>query len=331
VKQSRFFFAAAVLAALLGLPAHAADVAFSIRYFDKRIYHLASDPIMVEVTLTNNSPASYRFKLADDRAFSLDFNVRTTTNRPVPAADSLLRKRATGGHVYFREVSIGQGESFSFIEDLRNYAAFSAGGSYVVRAKIYPGLYRDVPDSVEAAGIEAEAALEAALESNQLNLVLRPPTLPGIEGVEEAIDEETREILVREKLAPDEVVEYTLQARQRSQWTKFFLYLDLEALLSRDQPRQRQWRSESEEGRRRMVANYKEELRRPALDQGIASSPSEFTILRTEYSGSEGTVTVREKFHRTGYTEVKRFAYTLRRNDNIWTIVDYEVTNMGTE
>ncbi|MDR0731101.1 MAG: hypothetical protein LBF63_05475, partial [Treponema sp.] len=61
-----------------------APVDFSIRYFDKRIYHAAGDsgePILVQATITNNSPSPYRFKLANERAFSIEFDIRTTGNR----------------------------------------------------------------------------------------------------------------------------------------------------------------------------------------------------------------------------------------------------------
>jgi hypothetical protein len=82
-----------------------------------------------------------------------------------------------------------------------------------------------------------------------------------------------------------------------------------------------------------MTARYREELRNTVVDGDIATIPTEYTIERTTYSAEEGTVIVLEKFKvPTGnYTERKRFTYTLRRRDNIWTIVDYVVFNLGTE
>jgi hypothetical protein len=147
------------------------------------------------------------------------------------------------------------------------------------------------------------------------------------------MDVDTNAILVRERLPPDEVVAYTLTARQRSQWEKFFLYLDLEAMVARDGSRRRQWLAESEEGRRRMVARYRGELQNAVVDGDIATIPTEFQIERTTYGAEEGTVVVLEKFQGSGaaYTEKKRYTYTLRRKDDIWTIVDYVVVNLGTE
>jgi hypothetical protein len=293
-------------------------VSINIRYFDKKIYYLEAEPIYIQVTIINNGPAVYRFKLADERAFSVDFDVRTTTNRAVEAADALIRKRSQSQQVYFREVSIEAGESFSFVEDLRAYARLDRSGSYVVQARIYPELYYTQPAA-------------APLESKPLSLSLRPRSLPGPDGVPLALDVETNAILVREKLPPDEVIRYILTARQKSQWEKFFLYLDLEAMLSRDAYRRRQWQAESEEGRQRMVDRYRTELRSVVIDGDIATIPMDFIIERTVYNAEEGTVTVLEYFKIGTYTEKKRFSYYLRREDDIWSIVDYSVTNLGTE
>ena len=146
-----------------------------------------------------------------------------------------------------------------------------------------------------------------------------------------ALDVETNANLVREKLPPDEVVRYILTARQKGQWEKFFLYLDLEAMIARDAPRQRQWAAESEEGRRRMVDRYRSELQAEVIDGDIATIPMEFHIERTTYGASEGTVSVLEKFKTGNYIERKRYTYYLELRDDVWTIVDYTVVNLGTE
>jgi hypothetical protein len=145
------------------------------------------------------------------------------------------------------------------------------------------------------------------------------------------MDAATNALLVRERLAPDQVVEYMLTARQRSQWEKFYLYLDIGEMLSRDPVRQRKWIAESEEGRRRMLEQYRQELRNVVADGSIALIPTDFTIERTQYNSAEGSVTVLEKFRNANYTELKRYTYYLRLKDNIWTIVNYSVINLGTE
>ena len=306
-------------------------ITLNIRYFDKRVYYLEQDPIYIQITLANNSSAPYRFKLADERVFSMDFDVRTNSNRAVDAADYLVRKRSQSQQVYFREISIESGESFSFVEDLRDYSAINQSGTYVIQARIYPELFQTV-ESV--AGIVPGMTLAATgqpLESNRLSLSVRPRSIIGPDGIPVELDVETNAVLVREKLPPDQVVSYTLTARQKSQWEKFFLYLDLESMLSRDAYRKRQWNAESEEGRQRMIARYRDELQNSIIDGDISLVPSDFTIERTVYSATEGTVTVLEYFKAGTYTEKKRYTWYLEKKDDFWTIVDYSVVNLGTE
>jgi hypothetical protein len=299
-------------------------VSFNIRYYDRRIYHVESDPVYVQITITNNSPETYRFKLADDRSFSVDFDIRTMTNRALEMADRLVRRRTESQQVFFREITVESGESFSFVEDLRDFVKFGYPGSFVVRARMYPELYRNA-----GAGVSG-AAPSPVLESNRLNLNLRPPAIPGPGGVPLAMDTETGAVLVREKLAPDQVVEYLIRARQTSQWEKYFLYLDLEAMIARDPARNRRWLAEGEEGRRRMIARYRTELESAVIDGDISTIPTRFTIERTNYNSFEGTVTVLEEFRTANYTERKRYTYYLNRRDDIWTVVDYSVVNLGT-
>jgi hypothetical protein len=344
VKGSFFFIFVLIFSPLLARAQDGGPVNFSIRYFDKRLYHASGDtrdPILVQATITNNSPNPYRFKIADERAFSVEFDVRTTGNRALEAADTLLRRLSGSGMVFFREISVESGESFSFVEDLRNYADLKEPGAFVVQARIYPELRPQYqPQSRTEFQTEYRTGLSsgsregpiAFLESNRLALQLRPPIVPGPGGTPLPIDTDSGTILGRERLAPDEVIEYLITARQRGQWEKFFLYLDLAEIITRDAVRRRQWNAESEEGRRRMLDRYREEMRQSVIDGDISAIPFEFEIEQTTYSALEGTVVVLEKFRTgTNYTERKRYTYYLKRKDNYWMVVDYVVSNLGTE
>ena len=309
--------------------AYATGIDFSIRLFDRRIYYAESDPIYIQVTITNNSPATFRFKLADERVFSLDFDVRTINNRLLEPADVLIRKRTQYQQVYFREITVESGESFSFVEDLQGYIKLSEPGSYVVSALMYPELYRSEFNRALVAGNSAITV--PVLESKRLNLNVRPAIIPGPDGIPLEMDIVTGAVLVREHLAPDQVVDYMITARQKSQWERFFLYLDLEAMLSRDAVHQRKWISESEEGRRRMIEQYRQEMQTSTMDGTISVIPNEYVIERTQYNSTEGTVTVLQRFKIGNFTEIKRYTYILNRKDDIWVIVDYSVVNLGTE
>jgi hypothetical protein len=291
-------------------------VAVGIKFYDKQMYYPQSGPIYIQVSVTNNSPQPYHFRLSDDRIFSLDFDTRTLNNRAVEASDVLQRRRSGNTQVFFREIVLESGETFSFTENLRDYAKLDASGSFIVQAKLYPDLYR-------GEGVAAQ--------SNRLSLQIRPAIITDETGLPIALAEAAKVVLSRERLAPDDVISWTLHARQRSQWEKFFLYLDIEQMLARDAGRQRQWRAESEEGRLRMIARYRHDLQNALIDGDIVSIPSEFKIERTVYNEDEGTVTVLERFNAGDFIEKKRFTYYLRRHDGIWTIYDYVVMNLGTE
>ncbi|MCL2266925.1 MAG: hypothetical protein FWC17_04065 [Treponema sp.] len=292
------------------------QVEFNIRFYDRQVYYVESYPIYVQITITNNSPYTYRFKLADDRVFSIDFDIRTMTNRALPLSDSLIRKRNQNNNVFFREISIESGESFSFTEDLREYISFSQPGSYRVRAFIYPELYRSV--------------LVPAIETNYLSLSIRPELIPGPDGIPLDIDTATGAVLVRQSLPPDEVVTYMITARQQSQWERFFLYLDPEAMLQRDAYQRRRYLSENEAGRRTMLETYKRNLQNAVIDEDISVIPTSFSIIRTEYNNYQATVIAVLRFRHTSFTELRQYSYFLERRDNIWIIVDYSVQAMGT-
>jgi hypothetical protein len=122
-----------------------------------------------------------------------------------------------------------------------------------------------------------------------------------------------------------------IRARQESQWERFFLYLDLESMLSRDALQRRKWQAENEEGRRRMVAQYRKDLQSSVIDGDISVIPTTFEIQRTVYNNLEATVVVLQRFVLPNYTELRRYTYSLERRDNYWIIVNYSVEGLGTE
>jgi len=300
-------------------------VEFNIRLYDRRIYYamednFGADPIFLQISITNNSPMPYRFKLADDRAFSMDIDIRTMTNRQLPYTDSLIRRRTQNSQVFFREITIETGESFSFVENLRDYVRFEQPGSFRVRAFIYPELIR-------SAGFHTMRPIE----SNFVSLNLRPSLITGPDGIPLEMDIATGAVLVKQPLPPDQVVDYMLKARQHSQWERFFLYLDPEAMLLRDPYQRRRYMAENEAGRRLMVSNYRQDMQNSVVDGDISIIPTSFEILKTEYNNNEGTVVVLQKYRRFTFTELRQYTYFLEKRDNFWIIVNYTVQGMGTE
>jgi hypothetical protein len=291
-------------------------VEFNIRFLDRKIYYVESDPIFIQITVNNKTPSTYRFKLADERVFSLDFDIRTMTNRRLSEADNLIRKRTQYQQIYFREIAIESGESFSFVENLRDYVKIIQPGSYRVKALIFPELYK---------------ASNFVFESNYLALNLRPTAIPGPDGIPLEMDIATGAVLVCQPIPPDEVVSYMITARQQSQWERFFLYLDVEKMISREASQKQKWNTENEEGRKNMVKEYRKNLQNSVIDGDINVIPTSFQIEKTEYNNNEGTVIVLTRFRYSNFTELRRYTYYLERKDNIWKIVNYTVRGLGTE
>ncbi len=310
----RSLCAAALAAFLLAGTQAAADVTLSIRFFDKRIYFPGSEiPLMV--TISNESDSTYRFKLADDRVYSLSFEARTPSNRLLDLSDGYKIAMSQSKPVFYRELAIKPGEEYSFREALDRFVRVDGPGNYSVKAAFYPEL--------------AASSAAAPISSNILSLSVRPS--PGLPPASESIRAVTGEALKAQALPPDEVVRRTIVARQKGLWNEFFLYLDLESLVSRDQDRKKAYDAESDEGRRRLLDRYRADLQTNVIDNDIVLQPYYFEILETRYTEAKGFVSVLEKFQSGQLRAVKEYSYELHRRDEVWYISDYSVFNKGTE
>lgn len=294
------------------------DMSVSIKYYDRTMYYPGNpdtNPVFVHISIKNNSARTMRFKLADDRMFSVDFNGYTIKNLQIPQTENVIRKRTTNQTVYFREISLETGEEYSFVENLKDYIEISEPSVYYVELKFYPELYKSKYLSVT---------------SNRLSLEIRPSSSAASSAVL-PVKNKSAELLKPEEISPDKVVEQTIIARQKSLWDQYFLYLDIEAMLQRNAPAKRKYISSSAEERARMLKNYRADLMQSRIDNDIVAVPDKFEIERTVYSKTEGTVTVTEWFRYPNYHEKKSYVYKVRQREGIWQIYDYTVTNLGTE
>lgn len=294
------------------------DMSVSIKYYDRTMYYPGNpdtNPVFVHISIKNNSARTMRFKLADDRMFSVDFNGYTIKNLQIPPTENVIRKRTTNQTVYFREISLETGEEYSFVENLKDYIEISEPSVYYVELKFYPELYKSKYLSVT---------------SNRLSLEIRPSPSAASSAVL-PVKNKSAELLKPEEISPDKVVEQTIIARQKSLWDQYFLYLDIEAMLQRNAPAKRKYISSSAEERARMLKNYRADLMQSRIDNDIVAVPDKFEIERTVYSKTEGTVTVTEWFRYPNYHEKKSYVYKVRQREGIWQIYDYTVTNLGTE
>ncbi|MFP4374691.1 MAG: hypothetical protein ACLFPO_10190 [Spirochaetaceae bacterium] len=287
----------------------------SIRYYDKSIY-FPGDDIIVKMMIKNESPETYRFRLAENRMFNINFDVRTLANTQLDASEEFSRERASNQQVFYREVTLAPGEEYAFTENVADYVDIPGAGMYVVRARFFP----DLVTSDEADSID----------SDRLMLSVRPPAT-GTDAVEAAVDAETGEVLRRVDMPPDEIVDYMLTARQRGQWNRFLLYLDVESILRANPARERRYLRLSEEDRRREVQEFREQLQQQTVEDTINVVPDDYEIVRTTYTPTEAQVVALLRFRYDTFTEIKEYTYFLQRENSYWEIDDYNVTNVGTE
>lgn len=294
------------------------NVSVSIKYYDRTMYYPGNsdtNPVFVHISIKNNSTETLRFKLADDRMFSVDFNGYTIKNLQLPQTEKLIRKRTTNQTVYFKEIALENGEEYSFVENLKDYIEIQEPSVYYIELKFYPELYK---------------SKYLSITSNRLALEIRPSPSAASSSVL-PVKNKSAELLKPEEISPDKVVEQTIIARQKSLWDQYFLYLDVESMLQRNASAKRKYISSSADERARMLKNYRADLMQSRIDNDIVAVPEKFEIERTVYSKTEGTVTVTEWFKYPNYREKKSYVYKVRQREGIWQIYDYTVTNLGTE
>lgn len=295
-------------AILLPLSAWAQTVSLSLE--NQQVY-LLGDTVELRVTVQNQTPMPFRFRLADDRALNLDLRVQTFDGAPVEQTMVAAMPAARNAAILYREITLDPGESFFFTEPLNRYAAIMQAGTYLVSADFVPEL-RD--------GTE-----QTRLTSNTLQVTIRPAGSPR-DRVEAAILDETREVMRAQDLNPDEVVRYTLEGLAEGRADQFLLYLDLAELYQGEERQRRLYERSTEAQRQELLAEFRTQLeptREP--DDGIARIPSEWRIERTTYTPEQGEVTVFMTFGIGRFVEERRYTYFLERQNGIWTIVDYQV------
>ena len=294
------------------------NASVSIKYYNKSIYYPgnADDfPVFVHITIKNNGTDTLRFKLADDRKFSLDFNAYTVKNNRLPQTQEIIEKRTTNQTVYFRELALEGGEEYSLVENVKDYLKIGDSSVYYLEMFFYPELYK---------------AKYLSLKSNRLTLEVRPsPSSASSNYI--PVKDQTVEILKQEELSPDKVVESTIIARQKSLWDQYFLYMDLENLLKRNNTLAKKYAAGSAEERERILASFKADLMQSKIENDIIAVPEKFVIEKTSYTPTEGSVTVMEWFKYPNFSEIKRYNYKVRQREGIWQIYDYTVVNLGTE
>ena len=310
----------AAWAASTGIPPHrrAAGIVpvqqLSIRFYDQKVYFLG-DPIQVEAVITNTGTDTLRFKVADNRFFNLDFDVRTTTNVGLDHAKEFTIARNSDQPVFFREMSLEPGEKYGIVVDLTTYARFPRPGQYVLQATFFPELFRG-PDS-------------SAMKSNRLALNVKPPVATAEEKA--VVEAETGALLARQVAPPGRGGELD-DLRAAEEPVGEVLPLPRPGVAAEEEPRQGQELPQCHgRGAAADGGPVPPAAAAMTIQQDISVIPSSFEIQKTTYDAAEATVQVLEKFKYPDYTELKAYTYHLKKIDRYWIINDYEIRNLGTE
>lgn len=290
----------------------------SIKFYNRTIFYpgnSSENPVNVHITIKNNGEETLRFKLADDRSFSMDFNAYSSKNTVLAQTENIIEKRTTNQTVYFRELALEQGEEYSFVENVKDFIKIEDASVYYLELQFYPELYK---------------SKYLSLKSNRLTLEIRP-NISAAASTALPVQSISADLLSPSEISPDKVVESTIIARQKSLWDQFFLYMDLEALLKRNPSLNKRYIAGSADERQRMLEAFKADMMQSKIENDINSVPEKFEIERTTYTPTEGTVVVIEWFKYQNFSEKKRYTYKVRQKEGIWTIYDYVVVNLGTE
>lgn len=296
------------------------DVSCSIRFFNKKIYY-AGDNVELRVELFNNSANNFSFQTTDPKHFNTKIIIKDLTGRELKDRYKFTREINSVQHVYYRNMIIQPGEVFAFNIYLNDLADITEPGLYFIQLEFFPGL---------------SDGENRSIKSNIIDFSLKPNL--GVSEVQKIIDYETGEILRKEKKAPDEVVEYTIKALQKSEFDKYFLYIDLESIMLKSQDRRERYIRLSDMERKKLTDEYRMMLvknlqadYRTADAEAIIYRPFYYEIIKTWYTDKNAEVIVKQKFKYEQLTEIKEYTYKLKKVDSIWLIYDYIVINKGTE
>lgn len=311
IKIARITFVIITLA--LTAPLFGGEVTFSIRYQNKEVYY-PDKPVWIKASIRNDSAQDYVFQLADELFLNIDLQVKTLSNQALEPSDLFLARSVSRAPVMYRLMNLKPGEEHSFSFDVREFVNLNQAGTYIIQAVF-------VPNAAESSA--------GRLNGNSLSLSLRPYAAESY--FVDAIDADDGEILQREALAPDQVVKYTLEARQREQWNKFFLYIDLEEMYKRNSDRRRRFLNADITERLQMIKNYSEQLAANSVDGELSNIPFEFKVLSVTYTDKEASVITRQVYRLRQYNEVKEYTWLLRNYNGVWMIKNYIVKNLGSQ
>jgi len=293
-------------------------VVCQLSFFEKDVYYEESD-IKLKIEIYNNNPFAVSLKIAENKLHNLAFFAQTAHGIKVNSSPSYSTNRESRKLVLLKDMSIEPGEVFGFIVDLKDYLNLESPGLYYLRSEFYPSTVHET---------------NVGISSNILKLSIRPghKTVTDTSVYNDFVfDDQAAEVMADKKDSPDIIIQNILKARQTDRWSAFFIYLDLESLLSQSEDLKNRYTRSGENERYYMLEDFKSNISSGKLHSEFIKKPGSYEILKTSYTKDEATVKVLEKFYYDEYTDLKKYTYYLRKAEGFWLVYNYSVENYGKE
>lgn len=272
-----------------------------------------NEDIYIDVKLSNKEEAPYSSLMAQDKRYSFDFELTSLQNKQQKHSAKYSNFFNRVQPVFHSVVRLDENEGYTYRVLLNDYFDMNITGQYILKCIYYPEM---------KLGKTTDGQV---IKSNSITLNIRPAGSDE-RVIQEQITVEHEKFLTMEKKAPDEVVDYMLRARINGEWEKFFLYIDLEKMISSDITFGKRYKKADSDKQQEILKEYKEYLKKDKINQ-ISYLPCKFEIIKTEYTAGSGKVDAFVMFKEHDYIDKKYYTYYLKKQDDKWKITNYTVSN----
>ncbi len=296
----------------------------SLDFYQKDLFTPESD-IWLDMRIANETESVQRFLLGDDKVYNLEFMVKDEFALALEPSLRYLASFSQNRSNYYREIVLSPRDVYIFRINLKDYVDIESAGIYTVDATFFPEL-------VSKSNLINQNDNTVTISSREpLILTLFPQDQESLLADSAAVDFNRREVLQRLRLTPDEVIEYTLNAKQKRNWDQYFLYQDLETLLQQNIELRREYRGSSALAQNSIIERYQLELEEVIREDSREYIPIDYTILKTTFTQTEATVIVSSRFKFLQYIENRRYTYDLSKVNDIWMISNINVEIEGAQ
>lgn len=300
------------LFALLTISAYSQPISVNIEFTHPKIFKMNED-IYIDVKLSNKEETPYSSLIAQDKRYSFDFELTSLQNKQQKHSAEYSNFFNRVQPVFHSVVRLEENEGYTYRILLNDYFDMNITGQYILKCVYYPEM--KLSNSVN----------NTVVKSNSITLNILP-TNSDEYFIQEQIAAEQEKSLVMEKKAPDEVVDYMLKARINGEWEKFFLYIDLDKMISADITFGKRYKKADSDKQQEILREYKEYLKKDKINE-ISYLPCQFEIIKTEYTAGSGKVDAFVMFKEHDYIDKKYYTYFLKKQDDKWKITNYTVSN----